>query len=109
LQSYERGAALYRDTRPQPLAEYTEFLDTFARLVAGGEVLELGSGTGGDALYLGRCGLRVLPTDGARSFVQMMRDQGLPAKHLDIRTGEFGGPTEESWPTLSSCTSAVPT
>lgn len=92
LQSYERGAALYRDTPPPPLAEHTEFLDTFARLVAGGEVLELGSGTGGDALYLGRCGLRVLPTDGARSFVQMMRDQGLPAKHLDIRTGEFGGP-----------------
>ena len=92
LQSYERGATLYRDTPPPPLAEHTEFLDTFARLVAGGEVLELGSGTGRDALYLSRSGLRVIPTDGARSFVEMMRAQGLPAKRLDIRMGEFGGP-----------------
>lgn len=92
LRSYERGAALYRDTPPPPLAEHTEFLDTFARLVAGGEVLELGSGTGSDALYLGRCGVRVIPTDGARSFVEMMRDQGLPARYLDVRRGEFGGP-----------------
>lgn len=92
LQSYERGATLYRDTPSPPLAEHTEFLDTFARLVAGGDVLELGGGTGRDALYLSRSGLRVVPTDGARSFVEMMRGQGLPAKHLDIRTGEFGGP-----------------
>lgn len=92
LQSYEVGADLYRDAQPAPLAEHTEFLDTFAQRVAGGEVLELGSGTGSDAIYLGQLGLRVVPTDGARSFVEMMRRQGLAARLLDIRTGEFGGP-----------------
>lgn len=92
MQSYEQGADLYRDAAAPPLAEYTGFLDSFVRLVAGGEVLELGSGTGNDAHYLARCGVRVVPTDGARSFVEMMRGQGLPAEVLDIRTDDFGGP-----------------
>ena len=92
LRSYERGADLYREACTAPVAEYTTFLDTFAGLAEGGDVLEVGSGTGRDAIYLRRHGLPVTPSDGARAFVEMMRDQGLPARLLNIRADELGGP-----------------
>jgi SAM-dependent methyltransferase len=92
LRSYERGADLYREACTAPVPEYTTFLDMFAGLVSEGEVLEVGSGTGRDAIYLRRHGLQVTPSDGARAFVEMMRDQGLPARLLDIRADELGGP-----------------
>lgn len=92
MRSYERAAGLYRDACTAPTPAYTAFLHQFASMVTQGEVLELGSGTGRDALYFRQLGLRVVPTDGVDAFVEMMRSQGLPARLLDIRSSDLGGP-----------------
>ncbi len=92
MRSYGRAADLYRDACTAPTPAYTAFLHEFASLVPEGEVLEVGAGTGRDALYFRQLGLRVIPTDGVDVFVEMMRNQGLPARLLDIRSGDLGGP-----------------
>lgn len=63
-----------------------------ARLVGTGTVLELGSGPGWDASYLETRGLRVVRTDGAPAFVEMLQAAGHPARLLDVRSDDFGGP-----------------
>jgi SAM-dependent methyltransferase len=92
LHSYEQGADLYRDACTPPAPDYLAFLDAFADLVVEGDVLEVGSGTGRDAVYLTSRGLRVTPSDGSQAFVEMMQVQGLPATRLDIRIEDLGGP-----------------
>lgn len=66
-------------------------VDDLLGLVApGARVLELGSGPGRDALALESGGLHVDRTDGARSFVERLREDGHVARVLDVRTGVFG-------------------
>jgi SAM-dependent methyltransferase len=92
LASYEAAAHRYRDHSVAPGESLLALLDRVARLVGSGEVLELGSGPGREALYLERLGLRVHRTDASRAFVEMMREDGFDARLLDIRTGDYGGP-----------------
>ena len=66
--------------------------DLISLIDPGSEVLELGSGRGLDALELERAGLIVHRTDGAVAFVDALRDQGFPARVLDVRASSFGGP-----------------
>jgi SAM-dependent methyltransferase len=92
LDTYEAGAADYAARSADPGPPVIAFLDMLAELVGSGCVLELGSGPGRDADYLEGRGLRVIRTDGAASFVEMMRRKGHDAHRLDLRTDAFGGP-----------------
>ena len=94
LATYEQAAERFRTSIPTtahgPLLEIFELLGT--HLQPGARVLELGSGTGRDALELEGLGYRVRRTDGAASFVEMMRADGQQADQLNALTDEFGGP-----------------
>jgi SAM-dependent methyltransferase len=94
LATYEQAAERFRASIPNtahgPLLEIFELLGT--HLQPGATVLELGSGTGRDALELEGLGYRVRRTDGASSFVEMMRADGQQADQLNALTDEFGGP-----------------
>lgn len=58
----------------------------------GAEVLELGSGPGREALYLEQRGMRVNRTDATPAFVERLQRAGHPARELDVRQGDLGGP-----------------
>jgi SAM-dependent methyltransferase len=92
LASYEAASDRYVRESARPGTAVLAFLDEFADLVNTGMVLELGSGPGWDASYLETRGLRVIRTDGAESFVELLRSAGHVARILDIRTGDLGGP-----------------
>jgi Methyltransferase domain len=92
LQSYEAGAERYRSASPPTAPEVQALLDELAELIPGGTILEVGSGPGDDASYLEDKGVSVLRSDGARSFVNMMRADGHPARLLDVRSDDLGGP-----------------
>jgi len=59
LASYEAAVERYLEHSSPPGPEMVQYLDRFADLVGAGDVLELGSGPGWDALYLEARGLRV--------------------------------------------------
>lgn len=94
LATYEEAAERFRDSIPRGqnafLIELFDLID--AHLRTGGSVLELGSGTGRDAVELERRGHRVRRTDAARSFVDMIRADGYEADQLNALTDDFGGP-----------------
>jgi SAM-dependent methyltransferase len=93
LASYEAAAGRYRDRSPSVSPLLTRFMDRVVELVGpGASVLELGSGTGVDAVYLEQQGLQVFRTDACNAFVEMMRTQGHDARLLDVRRGGWGGP-----------------
>ena len=92
LASYEAAADRYVRESARPAPSVLAFLNGFADLVGSGTVLELGSGPGWDAAWLETRGLRVIRTDGARSFVDLLRGAGHAARVLDIRTDDLGGP-----------------
>lgn len=79
--SYQDGSAPWDIGRPQPevvrLAEEGEIV---------GDVVDLGCGTGENALYLASLGRRVLGVDGAPTAVERARakaaERGLPAAFL---------------------------
>lgn len=93
LDVYEQRADRYRATlRPAP-DWHVAFLDRVAAsLDPGAAVLELGSGTGGDARYLAGLGLAVQPSDGAGAFVDAMGREGLAPLRIDVLTDDLGGP-----------------
>jgi SAM-dependent methyltransferase len=94
LATYEQAAERFRASLPTTANE--RLLEIFALLGThldnGATVLELGSGTGRDALELEGLGFRVRRTDGAASFVEMMRADGQQADRLNALTDDFGGP-----------------
>jgi SAM-dependent methyltransferase len=92
LASYEAAAERYRDalTRPQPA--WLAFLDAFTTRVAGGHVLEVGSGPGREALLLEDRGLTVTRSDATAAFVVMMAAAGHAAQRIDVRVDPLGGP-----------------
>jgi SAM-dependent methyltransferase len=96
LATYEAMAETYRANRPaDPKPAIVAWLDELtARLPSGARVLELGSGPGLEAVLLEARGLVVRRTDGARSFVTMMRADGHAADVLVVRVDDLGGPYE---------------
>jgi len=92
LGSYDAAAHLYLMHSAPPGPAVLAYLDEVARLVGDGTVLELGSGPGWDAMYLESRGPRVLPSDGAPAFVQMLQAAGHQTRLLDVRVDDFGGP-----------------
>lgn len=94
LQTYEATAQHYRDiAAPAPLPELVALLDAACELLPpGATALELGTGPGRDTPLLEKRGVTVRRTDGAQSFVDMLRADGHTAELLDIRTDDLGGP-----------------
>lgn len=92
LRSYEAGADAYLQQSPPPGTRVRAYLDQLADLVVAGTVLELGSGPGWDAAYLESRGPRVVRTDAVNAFVDLLLAAGHPARLLDVRVDDFGGP-----------------
>jgi SAM-dependent methyltransferase len=94
LASYEEAAEKFRESIPRgPNPSLIELFDLIdAHLPAGGSVLELGSGSGRDAVELEQRGHRVRRTDAPGSFVDMIRADGYQADRLNALTDDFGGP-----------------
>lgn len=93
LGTYEVAAERYRAQLANPSAAVVAFIDEVgSHLSPGALALELGSGPGRDAMLLEQRGVQVRRTDGAQSFVDMMRHDGHDADLLDMRTDAFGGP-----------------
>lgn len=92
LGSYNAAADIYREHSTPPGPAVAAYLDQVAHLVGAGTVLELGSGPGWDASYLEARGLHVVRTDGATAFVEMLLAEGHPARLLDVRSDDLGGP-----------------
>ena len=91
LAAYEQAPDKFRDTIPKD--PNNALIDLLAgRVASGSRVLELGSGTGRDALELERRGYRVRRTDATQAFVDMMRADGYAADRLNAITDEYGGP-----------------
>jgi len=89
LAAYEQEAERFRDSIPtEPNHQLIDLLD----IAPGARVLELGSGTGRDALELERRGFVVRRTDATEAFLEMMRADGHPADLLNALTDDFGGP-----------------
>jgi SAM-dependent methyltransferase len=92
IQSYDTALDRYLSTSGPPSGDVRDFLSTFADLVDGGLVLELGSGPGWDAEYLEGRGLRVSRTDVTPGFIERLRAAGHDVRLLDARSDDFGGP-----------------
>jgi len=92
LASYEAAAGAYLQQSPPPGLRVQAYLDQIAELVGAGTVLELGSGPGWDAVYLESRGSRVVRTDAVNAFVDLLLAAGHPARLLDVRVDDFGGP-----------------
>ncbi|MGW6277236.1 methyltransferase domain-containing protein [Kribbella sp. NPDC055071] len=91
LAAYEQRAEAFRDSIPKEPNH--NLIDLLAgRIEPGGRVLEIGSGTGRDAVELERRGFVVRRTDATSSFVEMMRADGYAVDQLDALRDDFGGP-----------------
>ncbi|GAA1693390.1 hypothetical protein GCM10009745_43630 [Kribbella yunnanensis] len=90
LATYEQAADKFRASIPTEPNH--DLIDLLADAVApGARVLELGSGTGCDAVELERRGFAVRRTDATEAFLDMMRADGHQADHLNALTDDFGG------------------
>ncbi|MEV4265752.1 methyltransferase domain-containing protein [Kribbella sp. NPDC049584] len=91
LSAYELAAEKFRDSIPPGAND--QLIDLLAERVGpGGRVLEIGSGTGRDALELERRGFVVRRTDATQAFIDMMRADGYAVDRLNALTDDFGGP-----------------
>jgi SAM-dependent methyltransferase len=93
LEAYEARADAYADGESRPPEWHRAFLREVAgRLRPGARVLELGSGTGGDAAYLTTLGVGVQTSDATAAFVRRLRAAGVDARRIDVLTDDLGGP-----------------
>ncbi|WP_432878839.1 class I SAM-dependent methyltransferase [Kribbella sp. CA-245084] len=91
LSAYEQAAEKFRDSIPT--AANDQLIDLLGERVGpGARVLEIGSGTGRDALELERRGFVVRRTDATQAFIEMMRADGHAVDRLNALTDDFGGP-----------------
>jgi SAM-dependent methyltransferase len=91
LSTYEQAAGKFRDSIPsEPNHVLIGLLAE--RVGPRARVLEIGSGTGRDAVELERRGFEVRRTDATQAFLEMMRADGYAADRLNALTDDFGGP-----------------
>lgn len=98
IAAYQADAAAYAAGTADLPESVARDLDEFAgRVVAGGRVLEIGSGPGRDARELEARGLSVRRTDITPAFVDLMRADGYEADVLDPLVDDLGGPYDGVW------------
>ena len=98
IAAYQADAAAYAAGTAALPESVARDLDEFAgRVVAGGHVLEIGSGPGRDARELESRGLDVRRTDVTPAFVDLMRADGHEADVLDPLVDDLGGPYDGVW------------
>ena len=96
--AYDADAEAFSEAVAQLNDEVSADLDWLAGEVgAGGEVLEIGSGGGRDALALEERSVRVRRTDVSTGFVERLREQGHAADVLDPLSDDLGGPYDGVW------------
>jgi SAM-dependent methyltransferase len=93
VRAYDASAAAYRDATEELPPSVLAAIGRFAAVVPpGGRILEIGSGSGRDALALERAGLTVRRTDVTPGFVQLLRDSGHPADRVDPLVDDLADP-----------------
>ncbi len=91
--SYEAAAEAYAAGQPPMSEDVLAAIDEFVAMVpAEARVLEVGSGSGRDALALEERGLSVRRTDITPAFVRMLRDAGHEAAVVDPLTDGLADP-----------------
>lgn len=105
VRAYDLDAAAYAAAAPPaPGSVRADMEGLAARLGPGARVLEVGSGSGRDALLMEELGLRVRRTDITPGFVALLREQGHAADLLnplvdDLTSPE--GPYDAVWANAS--------
>jgi SAM-dependent methyltransferase len=93
IRAYDDHAPDYRDAPADlPPAIATAVGRFVGRVPAGGRVLEIGSGTGRDALALEQAGLSVRRTDITPAFVELLRGGGHQADQVDPLRDDLADP-----------------
>jgi len=94
LAAYQDGVDAYFAGSPAGVPDPVVLLleAVVAHVPPGGEVLELGSGPGREALHLEHRGLLVERTNATPAFVDRLRHAGHQARVLDVRHDDLGGP-----------------
>jgi SAM-dependent methyltransferase len=93
IRAYDASADDYRDPTGELPATVAAAIERFTRFVPrGGRVLEVGSGSGRDAVALERAGVSVRRTDITSSFVELLRAGGHDADQLDPLHDDLADP-----------------
>ncbi len=96
--AYEESAAAYGTATTDLPERIRDAVAAFAAAVGpGAKVLEIGSGSGRDALALETHGLAVRRTDITAAFVELMRSEGHGADLLDPLVDDLDGPWDGVW------------
>lgn len=89
LQAYEEHIQDY--TSEQLGDGLKGWIDSVLKLVPkDGTILELGSGDGRDAAYITSRGYKIIATDAAQGFVELLKRRGLEARKLNAITDDLG-------------------
>jgi SAM-dependent methyltransferase len=91
--AYEEYAAAYRDGSASMPDDVADLVRRFAAALGeGARVLEIGSGSGRDALALEAAGLSVRRTDVTPAFVNLLRADGHDAEVVAPHTDDLAAP-----------------
>ncbi|MEO6997184.1 MAG: class I SAM-dependent methyltransferase [Terracoccus sp.] len=100
LAAYEQRATVYRDrTGHRSVPAIDAMVKAVSEDSPPGEILEIGSAHGRDALTIESRGRTVRRTDATVAFVQMLREQGHRADVLNVLTDEL---TNDEHPTYAA-------
>jgi len=92
LQSYNEHVAEYIAGTPQTVdGDFKAWIDgALALTPAEGVILEIGSANGRDAAYIKQKGYRIIATDAATNFVNLLKEAGLETQQLNVLSEELG-------------------
>ncbi len=90
IQAYNRCSDIYHQETEEFWANFpTSITEAFTSNLAGKQVLDVGSGSGRDALILKDKGLEVICVDAAKSMVERTRKLGFKSYLMDFVNLEF--------------------
>lgn len=92
LQSYNDHIDEYVTSTPQQIdGEFKEWIErVLSKIPKGSTILELGTSFGRDADYMESKGFKVIRTDAAQGFVDLLKNQGHDAHLLNALKDDFG-------------------
>ncbi len=90
IQAYNKHADVYHQETENFWANFpTSIIETFTSQLIGKQVLDVGSGSGRDALILKGEGLEITCIDGSKSMVEKTRKLGFKSYLMDFEAMEF--------------------